>query len=75
MTTLSEALEDSIFEDDIPEGFKTTTEWCDSEGLGASQTGKKIRLLVELGKMECRHFRVIRNNVLRNTPYYRLKDA
>ena len=75
MRSLSEAYNALHPADEVPDGWRTANEWADAEGLGQSQTMRKIRRLIENGLMEMAYFKVTRSAGLRKVPFYRLKDA
>ena len=58
----------------IPDGWKTTKQWADHEGISMTHSGTLIHRLVEEGAWEMRKFRVAYASFTRAVPHYRPKS-
>ena len=58
----------------IPEGWKTTKQWAEHEGISMTHTGTIINRLVAEGTWEMKKFLIAYASFTRPVPHYRPKD-
>ena len=59
--------------DNVPEGWVTTREIAEAQGLSTSQVHKKLHVLLAKGKVETKRFRIKTSRGFYPVPHYRIK--